>query len=55
MLRVVLPGGVAMTYQWADEAEAMPQIKAAMAALRGGIAVVAGAGDDEWLTPAPPP
>lgn len=33
MLRVILPGGICITHQWAEEAVAQPQIKAALAGL----------------------
>ena len=33
MLRAILPGGVGITHQWADEDTAAPQIKAALANL----------------------
>lgn len=33
MLRVILPGGIGITHQWAEEAVAQPQIKAALAGL----------------------
>ena len=33
MLRTILPGGICMTHQWADERDAQPQIKAALAGL----------------------
>ena len=46
MLRVILPGGIAMTYEWADEALAQPQIEAALDALHGARVIAQGVGDD---------
>ena len=46
MLRVILPGGIAMTHEWADEAVAQPQIKAALEALHGARVIAQGVGDD---------
>lgn len=46
MLRTLLPGGIAMTHQWADERVAQPQIKAALAALHPASVTAASAGED---------
>lgn len=45
MLRVVLPGGVAMTHEWADEADAQPQIRAALASLHSARVNAKGVGE----------
>ena len=47
MLRVMLPGGIGITHEWADERKAQPQIKAALAALDGARVTARNAGADE--------
>ena len=47
MLRVCLPGGIAMTHEWADERDAQPQIKAALAALNAVRVTASNAGADD--------
>ena len=47
MLRVCLPGGIAMTHEWADERDAQPQIKAALAALIAVRVTASNAGADD--------
>ena len=47
MLRVILPGGVGITHQWADDDDAQPQIKAALAGLHTARVTATNAGDDE--------
>lgn len=44
MLRVVTPGGVAITYEWGNADEADWQIYAALDALRGAHVIVQGGG-----------
>jgi len=46
ILRVVLPGGIGITHEWARESDAQPQIKAALAAVQATRTVAQGAGDD---------
>lgn len=46
MLRAMLPGGIGLTHQWADERDAQPQIKAALAALHSARVSVSNAGGD---------
>lgn len=46
MLRVILPGGIGITHEWARESDAQPQIKAALAAVQATRTVAQGAGDD---------
>ncbi|MDO5705558.1 MAG: hypothetical protein Q4G49_10880 [Paracoccus sp. (in: a-proteobacteria)] len=45
MLRVTLPGGRGITHEWAREADAAPQIKAALAQVTATRAVAKGAGE----------
>jgi len=45
MLRVVLPGGAAITHEWTDEAKAQPQIRAALAALEATRTTATGVGE----------
>ena len=45
MLRVMLPGGICMTHQWADERDAQPQIKAALATLHSARVTASNAGE----------
>ncbi len=47
MLRVCLPGGVGITHEWADDADAEDQIKAALAAVQDGRATAQNVGDDD--------
>lgn len=47
MLRVCLPGGVGITHEWADDADAKPQIKAALAAIQDWRATAQNVGDDD--------
>ena len=47
MLRVCLPGGIAMTHEWADERDAQPQIKAALAALNAVRVTASNVGHDD--------
>jgi hypothetical protein len=47
MLRACLPGGVAITHEWADDADAQPQIKAALAAVQDGRATAQNVGDED--------
>lgn len=47
MLRAVLPGGIGITHQWAQEAVAQPQIRAALAALHTARVTASNAGADE--------
>lgn len=45
MLRVILPGGIQMTHEWASDAKAKPQIKAALAALHDARVTASNVGD----------
>ena len=45
MLRVILPGGIGVTHEWADDATAQPQIKAALAALEATRTTATGVGE----------
>ena len=47
MLRAILPGGCGITHQWADERDAQPQIKAALATLHSARVTASNAGADE--------
>src|SRR5690606_11450539 len=46
MLRVILPGGIAMTHEWASEGDAKQHLDAALAALHGARVIAQGVGDD---------
>ena len=45
MMRVILPGGVGITREWADQETAQPQIKAALAALEATRTTATGVGE----------
>lgn len=47
MLRVCLPGGVGITHEWARNADAEDQIKAALAAVQSNRATAQNVGDDD--------
>lgn len=47
MLRVMLPGGIGITHEWADEKDAAPQIKAALAALEATRVTASNVGGDD--------
>lgn len=47
MLRVMLPGGIGITHEWANEQDAQRQIKAALASLRPTLVTASNAGDDQ--------
>lgn len=46
MLRAILPGGCGITHQWAEEAAAQPQIRAALASLHTARVSAKGVGED---------
>lgn len=45
MLRVILPGGIGITHEWSDDADADPQIKAALAAVMDARTMAEGVGE----------
>ena len=47
MLRVCLPGGVAITHEWASNADAEDQIKAALVAFHSNRATAPNVGDED--------
>lgn len=47
MLRVMLPGGIGITHEWANEQDAQRQIKAALASLRPTLVTASNVGDDQ--------
>ena len=47
MLRVCLPGGVAITHEWASNADAEDQIKAALVAIQSNRATAQNVGDED--------
>ena len=47
MMRVCLPGGVAITHEWASNADAEDKIKAALAAIQSNRAMAQNVGDDD--------
>lgn len=46
MLRAILPGGCGITHEWHVESDAMPQIKAALAAIEFGRVTAQNVGED---------
>lgn len=46
MLRAIMPGGVGVTHQWIREADAQPQIRAALAGLHTARVTAENAGED---------
>jgi len=46
MLRVILPGGIGITHEWALEKDAQPQIKSALAKIHPARVTARNAGDD---------
>lgn len=47
MLRVMLPGGIGITHEWANEQDAQRQINAALASLRPTLVTASNVGDDQ--------
>lgn len=46
MVRTILPGGIGITHEWADDADADTYIKAALAAIHDARVTAQGVGDD---------
>lgn len=46
MARFLMPGGIGITHEWADDADADASIKGALAAIRDARVTAAGVGDD---------
>lgn len=49
MVRVIEPGGIGITHEWASAKDAHPQIKAALAAIMASCGTVTGVGEDDHV------